>query len=1003
MHKKLVKKGQWGMEISSPLGTLYPGMSPFRKPQYEQVNSWFQTDKIVPQQHLYSMPNNYKDKLPDVNELSNFLVSNILGNNTDISNTGTPTIRSSSITPTFDPTLLQKFSASTFGKNFNQWNSGLNMASNAVTALFGNKSEYDGDKGYVAQGLDGAYDTVQNYASTLGPAGQLVSLGMGVNKLVGNVANKLGAGTDGMCVCAGTKVFKANGEIVNIEDLKQEDGIIGWNEETKQIVPQTIHNIIEPRQKECLEITTKSGFTLRCSIDHPILSDNSPKAKSHRINGQRIAYRDWKFRRADQLKVGDFIGVANSINYWGNSTLDKAYLIGLLIGDGTYTKGSSCKLISADKSTWDYIESNNLGVINHCDDSIPDKYNTEVRTYRIIDGMDLMRQVGLVYQSGQNKTLPKNIGQFTKDSVCQLLAGLYDTDGSISVNEDKNNWSITLYQSNKNLLQEVKEQLHKLGIFAIINTRKASQYQLGGRIINSNQSYRLEVSDIASAIKFTQLIPLNIDYKKSNLIRIHNLLKDKKAQEHPELSGAKQFKIIDIKPIGLQTVYNLQADSDHTYLANGIITHNTTTDAVLGSSFLAPIGIINGAFGKRADTITKDNQAFQQVGSSYGGTMATVNDALEKSGKKYGLLSSGSRHAANRQINEAKQQQSIMSDIADLAYDRFAIQGSTAAINENRRNYYMTGGYDQDSVHFGRNGMSMELMKKAKEINAKINNKQNDVPQHKNGGTFIELTHLPTEICLVNPIDVPEFQKGGQVTPKTRTLQELIDYAKEVNPRFIQRMSEPLKYVEWDDENGHHFGTHELGYSEMDGRYFVYPNIQEDSNGNLVRYPKDKWEEAVHNAYKNKNGLFFNTEEEAKIFTESQENPDGTFSGYKSGWPDFFKQKPTGKYQNGGSINVIPDGALHARKHNMDMDGITKKGIPVVSEGENGHIEQQAEIEKEEIIFRLEVTKQLEEMERKYYNNDTSNKEKDELALKAGQLLVKEILYNTQDNTQALL
>jgi hypothetical protein len=56
---------------------------------------------------------------------------------------------------------------------------------------------------------------------------------MGANKFLGNIANKLGAGTDGMCVCAGTKVFKADGEIINIEDLKQEDGIIGWNEKTK--------------------------------------------------------------------------------------------------------------------------------------------------------------------------------------------------------------------------------------------------------------------------------------------------------------------------------------------------------------------------------------------------------------------------------------------------------------------------------------------------------------------------------------------------------------------------------------------------------------------------------------------------------------------------------------------------------------------------------------------------------------------------------------------------
>jgi len=35
--------------------------------------------------------------------------------------------------------------------------------------------------------------------------------------------------------------------------------------------------------------------------------------------------------------------------------------------------------------------------------------------------------------------------------------------------------------------------------------------------------------------------------------------------------------------------------------------------------------------------------------------------------------------------------------------------------------------------------------------------------------------------------------------------------------------------------------------------------------------------------------------------------------------------------QNGGTVNVIPEGALHARKHHMEDDEhITKKGIPVV-------------------------------------------------------------------------
>lgn len=94
--------------------------------------------------------------------------------------------------------------------------------------------------------------------------------------------------------------------------------------------------------------------------------------------------------------------------------------------------------------------------------------------------------------------------------------------------------------------------------------------------------------------------------------------------------------------------------------------------------------------------------------------------------------------------------------------------------------------------------------------------------------------------------------------------------------------------------------------------------------------------------------------------------------------------------------NVIPDGALHKNKHHIEnTEGLTQKGIPVVdNEGE-----QQAEVEINEIIFSLEVTKKLEELYKSYSHYTTSNKEKDELAIEAGKLLVQEILFNTEDNT----
>ena len=82
----------------------------------------------------------------------------------------------------------------------------------------------------------------------------------------------------------------------------------------------------------------------------------------------------------------------------------------------------------------------------------------------------------------------------------------------------------------------------------------------------------------------------------------------------------------------------------------------------------------------------------------------------------------------------------------------------------------------------------------------------------------------------------------------------------------------------------------------------------------------------------------------------------------------------------------------------MDLEGITKIGIPVV----DNKGEQQAEIEKEEVIFRLEVTQKLEELTKKYYDEKSSQKEKDEYALEAGKLITEELLHNTQDNAGLL-
>lgn len=411
----------------------------------------------------------------------------------------------------------------------------------------------------------------------------------------------------------------------------------------------------------------------------------------------------------------------------------------------------------------------------------------------------------------------------------------------------------------------------------------------------------------------------------------------------------------------------------------------TTTDAILGSSFLqlTPIGLINGFGGSKTNTITKDTQAFETVGSSYTGSNKAVDEALKKSGKKYGLFSQGARNRANEEIEEARRQQYAISNIADEATERFAIRNSMSAINGNRRALAMQGGYDQASIRVGKSGLKIDTIERAKSILSKYKEQQTN--QLQQGGTID-----PFEYYLES---LPENQRDST---NFRVKDYWIFNGK---PKDFKEARRRGMFTQ--EKDGWHASTIAWNPKTGEGEFMKspdHPSIQQEID----------W-------YNSDNGSDFRSEYELVksspywkyVKRQRKEVPShkdgGTFIEI-SVETSIELVDPTSipEFQNGGSINVIPNGALHARKHNMDLDGITRKGIPVVSE-KDGEIEQQAEIEKEEIIFRLEVTQKLEELEKKFYSDESTQEEKDECALEAGKLLVNEILYNTQDNTNNLL
>lgn len=436
----------------------------------------------------------------------------------------------------------------------------------------------------------------------------------------------------------------------------------------------------------------------------------------------------------------------------------------------------------------------------------------------------------------------------------------------------------------------------------------------------------------------------------------------------------------------------------------------TSTDAILGSSFLSltPLGLVNGFGGKKADTITKDNEAFAQVGSSYTGSESTVNEALQKSGKKYGLLSSGARKRANRQIAEAKRQQAVIANISDEAQDRANIRTSMSAINGNRLGFLTEGGYDQASIRVGRRGMSIELLNKARSIlKAQKGSKLDPVSAYKNlapnDWESIPNTGKPSYQEWVKDVN-PDFQNENY---DLESAYNNLPYDEMQRWKWATNQPNYDFYLGYKDEN-EHYPFHLGSVAPLQGTedYIFLKKGKEDTN------PEVHWETDTY--YNGRNGLkdthdlvyekdrYYYRKKKSKQDTPQHKNGGSIIELISETTISLVNPLDIPEFQNGGSINVIPDGALHARKHNMNLDGITEKGIPVVSEKDNGKIEQQAEIEKEEVIFRLEVTQKLEELEKKYYSEEASQKEKDEYALEAGKLITEELLHNTKDNAGLL-
>jgi len=347
----------------------------------------------------------------------------------------------------------------------------------------------------------------------------------------------------GKCVRGNHTIITGNGSRVKAQDW-QGGELLAYDVERARYVAVHCPPVVENGVKPIFEITTATGRVLGVTEEHPLLQ-----------------YHGWV--HAKDIKVGDRVAVVNGIGDLGKRKLESPWLLGLLIGDGSFRAKSTVSITTTYASILENL-------ITEC----------EIRGWRLTgEGVHYripvkgvphdkrcdawLKGLGLWGKRSSEKFVPEQVFEARDSDIAEFLAGYFDADGGIE--RDVIKASSTSHQ----LLKDVQSLLARLGIISVVRKKKKSQYK--GELY---AFFELAINN-GSTVQFHRCIPLR-SHKALALIDLLRRNEQKDVSRGKSLKGPvfwDEVVKVEVKPS--EMTYAIQVPEYHTYISEDVINHNT--------------------------------------------------------------------------------------------------------------------------------------------------------------------------------------------------------------------------------------------------------------------------------------------------------------------------------------------------------------------------------------------------------------------------------------------
>ena len=321
-------------------------------------------------------------------------------------------------------------------------------------------------------------------------------------------------------------------------------------------------------EKDVFEIKTQSGYSIKATQNHLF--------KVAKVISRHEIETEWK--SVENLSKEDRIILSNNRGtYWigGEGSLEEGYILGLLLGDGTFAEGQAVLSVwgetEGSANIRSFVEDYTYTLPHRSDFSgfrkqlVSDEYRL-----KLVEITTLANKFGM-YQGF--KEVNPLIEATSYDFHKGFIKGLFDADGSVQGTHNKG-ISVRLSQSNIRTLKVVQRMLHRLGIVSrIYQNRRKTQMKLLPDGKGGMKKYRIKPQhELVIAKDNLQIFAETVGFGDT----------DKQALIEEKLSNYKRpfyrerfaHRIKEIVYVKKERVYDVQIPGKNAFSANCFHVHN---------------------------------------------------------------------------------------------------------------------------------------------------------------------------------------------------------------------------------------------------------------------------------------------------------------------------------------------------------------------------------------------------------------------------------------------